>query len=119
MKSLNARLILMVPSPTEKRFKKDALDYHEMEPRGKITVEPTKPHSTAKELSLAYSPGVAYPCLEIEKNPEDVYPVEFTEPEPEVIIKEVIKEVIVEKVVEKVVTVEVPAKGWFTKLFGR
>jgi len=54
-----------------------------------------------------------------EKNPEDVYPVEFTEPEPEVIIKEVIKEVIVEKVVEKVVTVEVPAKGWFTKLFGR
>ena len=73
MKSFNARLISMVPSPTEKRFKKDALDYHEMEPRGKVTVEPTKPHSTAKELSLAYSPGVAYPCLEIEKNPEDVY----------------------------------------------
>ncbi len=53
-----------------------------------------------------------------EKNPEDVYPVEFTEPEPEVIIKEVIKEVevVVEKVVEKIV--EVPAKGLFAKLFG-
>jgi malate dehydrogenase (oxaloacetate-decarboxylating)(NADP+) len=40
-----------------------------MNPPGKITVVPTKPHSTQRELSLAYSPGVAYPCLEIEKDP--------------------------------------------------
>ena len=58
---------------SDKRMKQDALDYHEMEPRGKISVEPTKPHATAQELSLAYSPGVAYPCLEIKKNPEDAY----------------------------------------------
>ena len=54
---------------TEEQFRKDALDYHSMEPHGKITVVPTKPHSTQHELSLAYSPGVAYPCLEIEKDP--------------------------------------------------
>ena len=55
-----------------------------------------------------------------EKNPEDVYPVEFTEPEPKVVIKEVIKEVEVEVVVERVVErlVEVPARGIFAKLFG-
>ena len=54
---------------TEEQFRKDALDYHSMKPHGKITVVPTKPHSTQHELSLAYSPGVAYPCLEIEKDP--------------------------------------------------
>ena len=47
--------------------------YHEAEPRGKIKVVPTKPHSTAHELSLAYSPGVAYPCLAIAERPEDAY----------------------------------------------
>jgi malate dehydrogenase (oxaloacetate-decarboxylating)(NADP+) len=57
----------------ESRLKKEALDYHEAEPRGKIKVVPTKPHSTSHELSLAYSPGVAYPCLEIEKVPENAY----------------------------------------------
>tara|TARA_B100000242_G_scaffold89951_1_gene60722 strand:- start:2678 stop:5113 length:2436 start_codon:yes stop_codon:yes gene_type:complete len=57
----------------ERTIKKEALDYHEAEPRGKIKVVPTKPHSTSHELSLAYSPGVAYPCLEIEKRPEDAY----------------------------------------------
>ena len=41
--------------------------------KGKIKVVPTKPHATAHELSLAYSPGVAYPCLEIEERPEDAY----------------------------------------------
>ena len=46
-------------------LRKEALDYHEEAPQGKIKVVPTKPHSTAHELSLAYSPGVAYPCLEI------------------------------------------------------
>jgi len=57
----------------EKRLRREALKYH-MEPRpGKIEVVPTKKHSTQRDLSLAYSPGVAIPCLEIEKNPEDVY----------------------------------------------
>ena len=57
----------------EKAIKKASLEYHESEPRGKIKVVPTKPHSTAHELSLAYSPGVAYPCLEIADRPEDAY----------------------------------------------
>ena len=57
----------------ERLLKKESLDYHEVEPRGKIKVVPTKPHSTAHELSLAYSPGVAYPCLEIAERPEDAY----------------------------------------------
>ncbi|MEW6469129.1 MAG: NADP-dependent malic enzyme [Bacteroidota bacterium] len=53
--------------------KQDALDYHSQNKPGKIEVIPTKPHSTQRDLSLAYSPGVAEPCLEIEKNPEDAY----------------------------------------------
>ena len=53
--------------------KQDALDYHSQGRKGKIEVVPTKPHSSQRDLSLAYSPGVAEPCLEIEKNPEDVY----------------------------------------------
>ena len=54
-------------------LRKEALDFHEKSPRGKIKVVPTKPHATAHELSLAYSPGVAYPCLEIAERPEDAY----------------------------------------------
>jgi len=73
LKSSHARKDWMAMNSSDKRMKQDALDYHEMEPRGKISVEPTKPHSTAQELSLAYSPGVAYPCLEIENNPDDAY----------------------------------------------
>ena len=57
----------------ERTIKKEALDYHEAEPKGKIKVVPTKPHSTSHELSLAYSPGVAYPCLEIAERPDDAY----------------------------------------------
>ncbi|NOQ91562.1 MAG: NADP-dependent malic enzyme, partial [Flavobacteriaceae bacterium] len=53
--------------------KKDALDYHEFPTPGKIKVIPTKKHSTQRDLSLAYSPGVAVPCLEIAKNEDDVY----------------------------------------------
>ncbi len=57
----------------EKRLRREALKYH-MEPRpGKIEVIPTKKHSTQRDLSLAYSPGVAIPCMEIHENPEDVY----------------------------------------------
>ena len=57
----------------EDRLRKEALDYHAAAPAGKIRVEPTKPHGTARELSLAYSPGVAYPCEEIAANPDDAY----------------------------------------------
>jgi malate dehydrogenase (oxaloacetate-decarboxylating)(NADP+) len=51
----------------------DALNYHEKGRPGKIEVIPTKPHSTQYDLSLAYTPGVAEPCLEIHKTPEDAY----------------------------------------------
>ena len=57
----------------ERAIKKEALEYHEAKPRGKIKVVPTKPHTTSHELSLAYSPGVAYPCLEIAENPDNAY----------------------------------------------
>ncbi len=51
----------------------EALDYHASGRPGKIEVIPTKPTSTQRDLANAYSPGVAVPCLEIEKNPESVY----------------------------------------------
>ncbi|MCH5228517.1 MAG: NADP-dependent malic enzyme [Muribaculaceae bacterium] len=53
--------------------KEMALEYHEEGKPGKIEIVPTKPYSSQRDLALAYSPGVAYPCLEIEKNPEDAY----------------------------------------------
>ncbi|MBN1952478.1 MAG: NADP-dependent malic enzyme [Bacteroidales bacterium] len=53
--------------------KEDALKYHSSGRPGKIEVIPTKPYTTQFDLSLAYSPGVAEPCKEIEKNPEDAY----------------------------------------------
>src|SRR6187402_1669839 len=53
--------------------KQDALDYHSQGRPGKIEVVPTKPYSSQRDLSLAYSPGVAEPCLSIYQNPEDVY----------------------------------------------
>ncbi|MDF1580610.1 MAG: NADP-dependent malic enzyme [Desulfuromonadales bacterium] len=53
--------------------RQDALDYHSMGRKGKIEVITTKPCATSRDLSLAYSPGVAEPCLEIEKNPDDAY----------------------------------------------
>jgi malate dehydrogenase (oxaloacetate-decarboxylating)(NADP+) len=53
--------------------KEDALLYHSRGRHGKVEVIPTKPYETQFDLSLAYTPGVAYPCLEIEKQPEDVY----------------------------------------------
>ena len=54
-------------------LRKNALSYHAGGRPGKIEVIPTKPHSTQRDLSLAYSPGVAEPCLEIKANPDDVY----------------------------------------------
>ena len=53
--------------------KEAALRYHEQGKPGKIEVVPTKPYRTQTDLSLAYSPGVAEPCLEIQKNPQDAY----------------------------------------------
>ncbi|MFB0925670.1 MAG: phosphate acyltransferase, partial [Vicingaceae bacterium] len=51
----------------------EALEYHSQGKPGKIEVVPTKPHSTQRDLSLAYSPGVAVPCMEIAENKENVY----------------------------------------------
>ncbi|MCF6169992.1 MAG: NADP-dependent malic enzyme [Bacteroidales bacterium] len=57
----------------DKLFRKDAFNYHALGRPGKIEVIPTKPYSTQRDLSLAYTPGVADPCLAIDKNKEDVY----------------------------------------------
>lgn len=54
-------------------IKTNALKYHSEGTPGKVSVVPTKSCTTAKELSLAYTPGVAEPCLEIHKNPSDAY----------------------------------------------
>ncbi len=54
-------------------FRQAALDYHKTEPKGKIEVIPSKPHSTQRDLALAYSPGVAEPCMEIYRDPSKVY----------------------------------------------
>ncbi|MFQ5484277.1 MAG: NADP-dependent malic enzyme, partial [Desulfobacterales bacterium] len=53
--------------------KEEALSYHSEGRHGKIEVTPTKPCATQKDLGLAYTPGVAEPCREIQKNPDDVY----------------------------------------------
>ena len=51
----------------------DALDYHSCPPAGKISVVPTKPCITQRDLSLAYTPGVAEPCLAIQRDPDLAY----------------------------------------------
>ena len=56
-------------SPAEQALREAAREYHRSPTRGKISVNPTKPLSNQRDLSLAYSPGVAYPCLDIEANP--------------------------------------------------
>lgn len=58
---------------SNEKLNKDALLYHEFPTPGKISVVPTKKHASQRDLALAYSPGVAAPCLEIEKNPHDAY----------------------------------------------
>ena len=58
---------------TDKITRREALDYHEFPYPGKIEVLPSKPYSTQHDLALAYSPGVAYPCQEIEENPEKAW----------------------------------------------
>lgn len=57
----------------DKILKQMALDYHRKPLPGKLEVVPTKPYDSPGDLALAYSPGVAYPCLEIEKQPADIY----------------------------------------------
>jgi malate dehydrogenase (oxaloacetate-decarboxylating)(NADP+) len=57
----------------DKLFRKDAFNYHALGRPGKLEVIPTKPYSTQRDLSLAYTPGVADPCMAIYHNPEDVY----------------------------------------------
>jgi malate dehydrogenase (oxaloacetate-decarboxylating)(NADP+) len=61
------------PVPKKKVRREDALEYHSRGRKGKIEVVPTKPCATARDLALAYSPGVAEPCLEIEKDEELSY----------------------------------------------
>ena len=57
--------------------REEALEYHSRGRKGKIEVVPSKPCRTQEDLSLAYSPGVAEPCLEIARHPERAY--EYTE----------------------------------------
>ena len=54
-------------------IEQEALNYHRYPKPGKIEIVPTKPYNTPDDLSLAYSPGVAYPCLKIKDNPADIY----------------------------------------------
>ena len=61
------------PVPKKKIRREDALAYHSSGRKGKIEVVPTKPCATARDLALAYSPGVAEPCLEIAKDPDASY----------------------------------------------
>ena len=56
-------------TPAEQALRDAALEYHRAPVRGKIAVAPTKPLANQHDLSLAYSPGVAYACLAIEENP--------------------------------------------------
>ncbi|MDD2904797.1 MAG: malic enzyme-like NAD(P)-binding protein [Sulfurimonas sp.] len=59
--------------PKHSKKDQEALDYHQYPQPGKISVETTKKVDTQKDLALAYTPGVAVPCLEIQKNPENAY----------------------------------------------
>ena len=58
---------------SEEKNRRDALNYHAKPQPGKIKIVPTKPYATQRDLALAYSPGVAEPCLEIAKDKENVY----------------------------------------------
>lgn len=73
---MNVAYQKMMEEFVENQDRKDeqaALDYHQFPTPGKISIRPTKPCETARDLSLAYSPGVAKPCLEIASDPEAVY----------------------------------------------
>ena len=70
---LKTTVIIHTTTKMVKISKEAALAYHEAGRPGKIEVKPTKAYRTQTDLSLAYSPGVAYPCLEIQQNPDDAY----------------------------------------------
>ena len=57
-------------SPAEQSLREAAREYHRTPTRGKISVNATKPLVNQRDLALAYSPGVAYPCLDIQANPD-------------------------------------------------
>ena len=59
--------------------KQDALNYHSQGRPGKIEVVPTKPTNSKRDLTMAYSPGVAEPCLKIAENVDDVYNIPLKE----------------------------------------
>jgi malate dehydrogenase (oxaloacetate-decarboxylating)(NADP+) len=74
MKTEAGRLTVPDSTPAASRVtKQEALRFHAEGKPGKLEIAPTKPLTTAQELSLAYSPGVAYPCLEIQRDPNTVY----------------------------------------------
>src|SRR6266851_10205203 len=73
MRGTPAMATNFTPTVKTKIRREDALDYHSSGRKGKIEVVPTKPCGTARELSLAYSPGVAEPCLEIAKEKDLSY----------------------------------------------
>ncbi|MCB0419184.1 MAG: NAD-dependent malic enzyme, partial [Bdellovibrionales bacterium] len=60
-------------APKKDDIYQESLDYHSKGRPGKLQITPTKPTQTQRDLSLAYSPGVAQPCMEIAKNPKDSY----------------------------------------------
>jgi malate dehydrogenase (oxaloacetate-decarboxylating)(NADP+) len=64
---------MQVMTPAEQELRTAALEYHRLPTKGKISMVPTHPLDNQHDLSLAYSPGVAYPCLEIEKDPQLSY----------------------------------------------
>ena len=66
------------------RQRRESLVYHAKPQPGKIKIVPTKPYQTQRDLAIAYSPGVAEPCLEIAETPTDVYKVldSFVDPIP-------------------------------------
>ena len=63
-------------SPAEEALRDAAREYHRSPVKGKISINPTKPLLNQRDLSLAYSPGVAYPCLDIQADPSKA--AEFT-----------------------------------------
>src|SRR5665647_318514 len=67
---------MKILSPAEQALRDAAREYHQLPTRGKISISPTKPLSNQRDLSLAYSPGVAYPCLDIQADPS--LAVEYT-----------------------------------------
>lgn len=58
---------------SKKVTEQESYDYHHYPQPGKYNIHPTKPMNNQRDLSLAYSPGVAYPCLDIHKNPEKAF----------------------------------------------